>query len=357
MKDRLDRLRANMAEAKCDAFVSLSPPANQYLTGFTGSTSAVLVTEDEAWFLCDFRYTEQAGQQVETYTIEECSNGLASELGKRLKALGMTSVVFDPAVMSVAERDQIESAFESTCNPVPDVVASLRRIKDAGEVERIRAAVRLAEDVLADGIEVLAEGMAERDAAAWFEYEFKKRGASGASFDTIALFGAHSSLVHGAPGDKPLEPGDMVLLDLGCRLDGYCSDLTRTYVYATIPAAWFEEIYDLTLTAQQLALEAARPGMGCRELDAVARDLIDEGGYGDRFGHGLGHGVGIEVHEAPRLHKTSNAILEEGMVVTVEPGIYLPERGGVRIEDLVVITKDGCEVLTSAPKELRVIGA
>lgn len=357
MKNRLKALRRNMARAECEAFVSLSGPANQYLTGFTGSTSAVLVTEDAAWFLCDFRYTEQAGQEVTTFTVEECANGLPRELGKRLKALDTTTVAFDPTVTSVAERDQIESAFECTCNPAADIVSSLRRVKDADEIARIRAAVRLADGVLADVLADLHEGITERDLAARLEYEFKKRGASGAAFDTIALFGARTSLVHGAPGDRPLASGDAVLVDLGCRLRGYCSDLTRTYAFGRIPAAWFQDVYDLTQTAQQLALEAVRPGVSCREIDAIARDFISEGGHGEHFGHGLGHGVGIEVHEAPRLHRTSDAILEEGMVVTIEPGIYLPHRGGVRIEDLVVVTADGCEVLSGAPKELKVITA
>jgi len=187
------------------------------------------------------------------------------------------------------------------------------------------------------------------------EYEFKRRGAQGASFDTIALFGQKSSLPHGRPTDKPLERGDVVLIDFGCRKNGYCSDLTRTYVYGTIPGAWFEEVYDLTLTAQKLALEAVRPGMSCRELDAVARDLITEAGHGKHFGHGLGHGVGLEIHEAPRLNPESATVLEAGMVITIEPGVYLPGKGGIRIEDLVLVTKDGGELLSGSPKELRIL--
>jgi len=168
------------------------------------------------------------------------------------------------------------------------------------------------------------------------------------------LFGSHSSLVHGEPGDRALGRGDIVLVDLGCRLRGYCSDLTRTCVYGTIPGEWFEEVYEVVLTAQQAALDVIRPGVSCGAVDAIARDLIRDAGYGERFGHGLGHGVGIEVHEEPRLHKTSHTILEEGMVVTVEPGVYLPELGGVRIEDLVVVTEGGCACLSGAPKELKV---
>jgi Xaa-Pro aminopeptidase len=256
----------------------------------------------------------------------------------------------------VAEFEAVKKTYEGALKSTPTLVSASRQIKTAEEVERIRAASALAEGVLADVTAAIQAGITERDLAAEFEYEFKRRGASGASFDTIALFGARSSLPHGAPGDTALTHGDIVLLDFGCRLDGYCSDLTRTYAFGRIPSPWFEEVYDLTLTAQTIALEAIRPGKTGREVDAVARDLITEAGYGVNFGHGLGHGVGIEIHEGPRLNKESDTTLVEGMIVTVEPGVYVPGKGGVRIEDLVVVTKDGCEILSSAPKELRVLG-
>ena len=357
-QDRIDALRAKVAEAGADAFVSLNPPDNQYLTGFLGSTSAVAVTEDQALFLCDFRYTEQAELEVDgNYTIEEVNGPLEQALGERLGAWGVNNPAFEPEVVTVAQLEKLDAALDGTYMPAPGIVSAMRLIKSPDEIERIRRAVQLSETVLEDSFDQLREGLTERELAAWFEYEFKKRGASGAAFDTIAAFGSHSSIVHYAPGDSPLKRGDAVLLDFGCRLDGYCSDLTRTYSFGTISDRWFEEIYDLALTAQRIAIEAVRPGLSCRELDAVARDLIDEGGYGERFGHGLGHGVGIDIHEGPRLNRDSNTTLEEGMVITIEPGIYLPERGGVRIEDLAVVTQTGCELLSSAPKELRILGA
>jgi Xaa-Pro aminopeptidase len=259
--------------------------------------------------------------------------------------------------MKVSALRGVEKKYKGRTEPVEELVAGLKAVKESGEVEAIRAALALSEGILTDMLVRLEPGMPEREAAALFEYEFKRRGASGASFDTIALFGPRSSLPHGAPGDTPLEPGDTVLFDFGCRLNGYCSDLTRTCCFATIPGPWFAEVYDLTLTAQRLAIEAARPGMGCRELDSVARKLIADAGHGEHFGHGLGHGVGIEIHESPRLNPHSDTVLEPGMVVTVEPGIYLPGRGGVRIEDVIVITEDGCEVLSTFPKELRILEA
>ncbi len=353
---RLDALRRGMDALACDGFFSLSQPANQYLTGFIGTTSAVVVSRDAAIFLCDFRYTEQAGEQVSGFDIEEFTGSIVEAVAKRLNALGVTKAAFDPAVLTVADADDVDRHLQATLEPAPDIVKSIRLRKDPSEIAKIRAASELAEGVLLDVAAGLAEGTTEREAAAKLEFEFKRRGAFGPSFDTIALFGARSSLPHGMPGDAPLTPGDIVLFDLGCRMNGYCSDLTRTYAFGRIPGAWFEEIYELTRTAQQLALEAVRPGMSTRELDGVARNLIRDAGHGDHFGHGLGHGVGIEIHESPRLSPHMDTVLEPGMVVTVEPGVYLPGQGGVRIEDLVVVTETGCECLTTSSKRLQILG-
>ncbi len=357
MTKRIKALRGRLDAAGCDAFLSFAPPTNQYLAGFTGTTSAIIITANEAQFLCDFRYTEQAAIEVQGYAIEEMKGNLHTRAAERLAALGAENVAFEPGYVTVSEFDTVRSAYSGNLEAVSDIVSALRIRKSEDEIARIRAAGELAEGVLLDLVEALEPGTTERDLAARFEYEFKARGARGASFDTIALFGARSSLPHGQPGDRALASGDIVLLDFGCRRDGYCSDLTRTYAFGRIPGAWFEEIYELTLTAQRMALEAIRPGMLCKDLDAVARSIIADAGHGTHFGHGLGHGVGIEIHEAPRLNPESQTTLEPGMMVTIEPGIYLPERGGVRIEDLVVVTKDGCENLSVSPKELRILGA
>ncbi len=350
--ERLAGLRRRLKKAGVGGFFSLAQPDNQYLTGFMGSASAVVATPREALFLCDFRYTEQAAKQVAGYTVEEVTGSLIARTGERLAKLGVKRAAFDPGVISVGELDAVQRAFGGTLVPLPNAAASLRLVKDREEVRRIRAASHLAEGVMLDLVKTLRPGLEERELAAQFEYEFKRRGAEGASFDTIALFGSRSSMPHGRPGWRALKRGDIVLLDLGCRKAGYCSDLTRTYVFDRIPGAWFSEIYAVTLAAQRAALKAVRPGARCRDVDAAARSIISDAGYGTRFGHGLGHGVGIEIHENPRLNTESDTVLEEGMVVTVEPGIYLPKRGGVRIEDLVVVTKRGCEILTSSSKEL-----
>ena len=276
--------------------------------------------------------------------------------GEKLSALKVGKAAYNPAGLTVAEFNELQRAFDGELVADSRIGVEGRLRKSPGEVDTIRAASELAEGVMLELLPTLKAGMLERELAAAFEFEFKKRGAQGPSFDTIALFGAASSLPHGRPGEKPLESGDIVLLDFGCRRSGYCSDLTRTYVFDRIPAAWFEEIYALTLKAQLAALEALKPGVTGREVDAVARNIIQEGGYGDYFGHGLGHGVGVEIHEAPRLNPESDTVLEPGMVVTVEPGIYLPGKGGVRIEDLVVVTDDGCDILTQSSKALKVLG-
>ena len=357
MQERLEKFRAALVGAACDAYVSLSPPANEYLSGFRGSTSVTIVTQAEAILLCDFRYTEQAKAQVSTFEVREVTGSLETRAGDLLKALGIKRPGFDPGVMTVWQRDTIEEAYSGDLAPQVGLLSRLRMVKSPDEIAKIRAASNLAEGVLFDLLNELGEGVTEREIAARFEYEFKMAGATGPSFSPIVLFGSRSSLPHGVPSGRALQKGDIVLLDFGCILDSYCSDLTRTYVYGTIPGSWFEEIYAVTLKAQLAGLAAIRPGASCRDVDAAAREIIRAAGYGDYFGHGLGHGVGLEIHESPRLNVQSEAVLEPGMIVTCEPGIYLPGKGGVRIEDLIAVTDDGCDVLTRAPKELKVLNA
>jgi len=354
---RLDAIRENIAKASCDAFVSLTPPTNQYLTGFRGTTSGVVVTEKEAIFLCDFRYTEQAGDQVsKAYDVREISGPFGAQVSKQLNDTDAKRAAFEPAYTTVAEYNELAKLFDGELVAAGSVVAPLRACKSQSEIAKIEAAIQLSERVLHNITSGLKAGQTERSVAAQFEHGFKEQGASKASFDTISLFGTRPSLPHGAPGDQTLESGMGVLFDFGCVLNGYCSDLTRCYAFGNIPGSWYEAIYNLTLEAQLRSIDAIRPGVLGREVDAVARAIIADGGHGDHFGHGLGHGVGIEIHEGPRLNPESETPLEPGMIVTVEPGIYVPGQGGVRIEDVVVVTEDGCRVLSSAPKSLEVIG-
>ena len=359
MESSVQLIRSALKRANSDAYFSVFAPANQYVAGMMTSfmeiSSAIVITESEAHFMCDFRYTEQAREEVTGFTIEEITGDLLVRTGEALKKFGSKRAAFDPNGLTAAELTRLQSAFDGAVIPESSIVDNLRLVKTPEEVETIRAASNLAEGVLRDLLPTIKEGMPERELAAQFEYEFKKRGASGPSFDTIALFGPKSSLPHGEPADKCLAIGDIVLLDFGCRRAGYCSDMTRTYVFGESPGAWFDEIYAVTLEAQLQSLDAIKPGKLGREIDSVARTIIKDAGYGDYFGHGLGHGVGVQIHEAPRLNAHSETALEPGMIVTVEPGIYLPGKGGVRIEDLVVVTEGGCDILTSMPKELTVL--
>lgn len=356
MENRIDRLRTRLEECGCDAFFSLAAPVNQYLAGFRGSTSAFILTPSDAFFLCDFRYVEQARAEVRTAQVEQITGDLCVRVGERLAALGVKTAAFEPDYLTVAQLETIKTAYPGEPRAAHDLVSALRRLKTEDEIRTIEEALRLSESVLADILPSLKPGVSERETAARIEYEMKMRGAEAEAFDTIVLFGARSSLPHGRPDESRLAQGDIVLLDFGCRKSGYCSDLTRTQVFGSMPDAWFEEVYELVLTAQRIAIEAARPGMTCRELDGVARNLIAEAGYGEYFGHGLGHGLGIEIHETPRVNPQSEIVLEPGMVMTIEPGVYVPERGGVRIEDVIAVTSAGCTVLSRAPKEMTTAG-
>ena len=317
----------------------------------------MIVTEDSAFFLADSRYIEQADTEVRGYGISEIKGDLLRRGGERLRDHGAKKVLYDPTGLTVDELNRLECSFEGELVGDTAFLPKMRQVKSPDEIACIRTASELAEGVLANVVAQIEEGQTEREIAARIEYEFKKRGASGSSFDTIALFGPRAALPHGIPGEKALEKGDIVLIDMGCRHSGYCSDLTRTYAFGTIPDAQFEEIYALVLAAQLNALQAVRPGAKGRDVDAAARDVITQGGHGDHFRHSVGHGVGIEIHEAPRVSHDSNTELVPGMVITVEPGVYIPKVWGIRIEDLVVVTEGGCDILTTSSKELRILDA
>lgn len=356
--DRIQSLRKKIEALGCDSFFSVSPPTNQYLSGmltaFYEISSVIVVTQEEAHFLCDFRYTEQANEEVTGFTITEINGDQLVRGAEKLNDLGAKQTLFDPNGITFAEHERWAKALSGDTTSHATIADELRLVKSREEITLIRKASELAEGVLTDIVPQLKTGAIEKEIAAQFEFEFKKRGATAASFDTIALFGAKSSLPHGEPAQKKLTPGDIMLFDFGCRLDGYCSDMTRTYVFEKSPGDWFDEIYNVTLEAQLAALDAVKPGAIGQDVDGIARTIISNAGYGDYFGHGLGHGVGIEIHENPRLNKESKTVLEPGMIVTVEPGIYLPGKGGVRIEDLLVVTENGCDILTKETKNLTV---
>jgi Xaa-Pro aminopeptidase len=354
---RSDRLAALLDERELDALLVTNLVNVRYLTAYTGTNGVVLVGgQDLRCFVTDFRYVTQAEQQVHGF---ERRIGEQDLLDDAIAALpeGDLRLGVEDQHMAVRTFDRLREALPDSVELVPagGIVERLRERKDADEVARIRAAAELAdaalERTLADGL----AGRSERTVALALEQEMRQLGADRPSFDTIVAHGAHAALPHAAPRDAEIAADCLVTIDWGAQLDGYCSDCTRTFAVGA-PGERAHEVYELVLRAQLAGLDAVRAGVSGRDADAAARALIDAAGFGERFGHGLGHGVGLEIHEAPRLSRTSEATLAAGHVVTVEPGVYLPGELGVRIEDLVLVTDDGCERLNTLPKALQQVG-
>jgi len=354
---RADRVSDRVVALELDLLLVSSLVNVRYLTGFTGSSGLALVGPERRVFLTDFRYVEQAEAEVRDFDRERFPQQpfthLAALLGPGALRLG-----FEDSVLTVAEHRRLREALPEAVELVPagTPVEAERAVKEPGELERIRAASALADDVYRLQAQRGLVGRTEREVALDLEGEMRRRGAE-PSFPSIVASGAHGALPHAEPRDVAIAAGTLVTLDIGARLDGYCSDCTRTW--ATGPLGTEEtELYELVLRAQEAALAAVRPGPSGRDVDAVAREIIAAAGHGEHFGHGTGHGVGLEVHEGPRLGFTeqSDALLVAGHVVTIEPGVYLPGRTGARIEDLVFVTDDGHEVVSGFPKTLTTVG-
>ncbi len=350
---RHDALTHRFSELGIDALLVGGPDNRRYLSGFTGSSGMLLIAPDDRILVTDFRYTEQATQQAVGFTIVESPNlrdGLVEQAGARsFKRLG-----FEADHTTVAQHAALAEALDGLAAPprlvaLEGTVEEHRLVKDDDELDAIRRAVRIADDVMAVAAESMRPGVTERQLADLLESEMRRLGAREPSFETIVAAGPNAAMAHHSPADHALEAGEPVVVDLGVKVDGYCSDITRTFVVGS-PTDRFDEIYDLVLSAQRAALDGIRAGMTGVQADALAREPIAGTGHGERFGHGLGHGVGLEIHERPRLSTRSTDRLRPGMVTSVEPGIYIPGWGGVRIEDLVVVREKGVEILTGSPK-------
>jgi Xaa-Pro aminopeptidase len=350
------RLSELLRDAELDALIVEGAANLRYLTGYTGSSGLALARVDGSGvFYTDFRYETQAAAEVDDAFSREIVTG---ELLDALAApLHSGRVGFDEGAMTVRRRELLGDVAGSAVELVAagGLVERLRAVKDEGEIRSIAAAAALVDEIYQWLFSQQLRGRTERELAVSLEHEMRVRGASGPSFDSIVASGAHAALPHAQPREVAIEDGVLVTFDIGARLDGYCSDCTRTVAVGE-PGEHAREVYALVLEAQLAGLAAVAPGISGREADAASRAVIDARGYGERFGHGLGHGVGIEIHEAPRLSRTaSEQPLLAGNVVSVEPGIYLPGELGVRIEDLVVVRDGGAEILSRFTKELLVL--
>jgi Xaa-Pro aminopeptidase len=363
--DRVARLQAELAERELDALLVSTLVDVRYLTGFTGSHGLALIVAEDAGtgigrhrFLTDFRYSAQSADQVpEAFQREIVPGELLEAIGATLAESG-GRLGFDEAHLTVKAHRRLGELLGSGWQLVPftGAVERLRAIKEAVEIARIRAAAQLADEALHGTLEGGLAGRTERDVAIDLELRMRRLGAEAPSFSSIVAAGAHGALPHAEPRAEEIPRDVLVTIDWGALLDGYCSDCTRTYATGEGITEEARATYALVLSAQEQGLAAVRAGPSGRDVDAVAREVIERGGQGERFGHGLGHGVGMEVHEAPRLSRTAGEEpLRAGQVVTVEPGVYIPGHLGVRIEDLVVVGEDAQEVLTSLPKELTVV--
>jgi Xaa-Pro aminopeptidase len=346
---RSDRLVEVVEERELDCLLVTNMVNVRYLTGFTGSNGACVLGPDERLFLTDFRYTEQAQAQVRGYERVEAGRDMLGDLAKRLR--GRSG--FDDAHLTVEVHRKLAEKAEEGVELVPagGLVERLREVKDDQELAAMSAAAAIADQAYEELVERGLAGRSELEVARMLVRSMEDRGAEAASFPPIVASGAHGALPHAEPRDVEIPRGTLVVVDLGAQVDGYCSDCTRTLATGPLDDE-AREAYELVLSAQQAALAAVHPGISCKGLDAVARAVIEAAGQGERFGHGLGHGVGLEVHEAPRLGTTAEGELRLGQVVTIEPGVYLPGQVGVRIEDLVVVGEDGPRVLTGFTKEL-----
>jgi Xaa-Pro aminopeptidase len=362
---RAQRLQGELTELELDALLVETLIDVRYLTGFTGSHGLALVVSEQAQaelgphrFLTDFRYTTQAAEQVSQefereIVTEDLLKAIAGTLTAHSGRLG-----FEEASLTVKEHRRLSELLGERWELVPctGLVQRLRAVKDAGEIARIGAACQLADEALRGVLEAGLVGRTEREVALDLELRMRRLGAQAPSFSSIVAAGSHGALPHAEPRDEQIPRDVLVTIDWGALHEGYCSDCTRTYATGERLPAQAREVYELVLNAEQQGLAAVKAGPNGRDVDAVAREVIEQAGHGEHFGHGLGHGVGLEIHEAPRLSRTAgDEPLRAGNIVTVEPGIYLPGALGVRIEDLVVVREDTHEVLTSLPKELTVV--
>lgn len=347
---KLGKLRTALAENNLDAILITSPINRRYISGFTGSAGAVIISEKNAVFITDFRYTEQAEAQAEGFNIIEHKEGIVAEIQKQLMGSNIKRLGFEKDHTTYGQYETYKQSFEAEVVPVTGLVEGIRIIKTSEELEVMKKAAKIADDAFLHIQSFIKPGVKEIEVSNELEFFMRKQGAVSSSFDTIVASGYRSAMPHGVASEKEIQSGELVTLDYGALYNGYCSDITRTVAVGEVSDE-LRKIYNVVLEANLRGVKEIKPGMTGREADAITRDYITEMGYGEHFGHSTGHGLGMEVHESPGLSHRSDQRLHPGMVVTVEPGIYVAGLGGCRIEDDIVITENGNERLTWVTKE------
>jgi Xaa-Pro aminopeptidase len=354
---RAGRLRAGFEEAGCDALLVTTLTNIRYLTGFTGSAAVLLVLPDELVLATDGRYGGQAAEQLGAAGVEaRIEIGAPKVQQERIGAAAASVARLGLEAGNVTWARQRAMAADWFAHAelvaTEGVVEALRQVKDDGEIARMEAAAAIADQALAQAKPLLLDGPSERDFAIELDFRMRRLGATGPSFETIVASGLNGAKPHARPGDRRIAPGELVVLDFGAVVDGYCSDMTRTVCVGEPADDTARRMYDVVIDSQARGAEAVRPGAVGSDIDRTCRDVIADAGWADAFLHSTGHGVGLDIHEAPWVASTAGASLVAGNVVTVEPGVYLPDHGGVRIEDTLVVTPDGRRPLTRAPKDL-----
>jgi len=352
--ERVENVQKQLTEHGLDALLVTNMYNVRYLANFTGTTGLVVITKDNAYFVTDFRYTEQATEQAKGFDIVENEGPIYDEVATIVESNDIKKLGFEEEDITFATYETINDLIDADLTPVSGIVETLREVKSEAEIEIIQQAVDIAEKGYDYILGFIKPGMTEIEVANELDFYMRKHGAAGVSFDTIVASGLRSAMPHGVASNKEIEEGDMITIDFGCYYKGYVSDMTRTFAVGD-PGEELKKIYNIVFEANKRVTAAVKAGMTGVEVDAVARDYITEQGYGEAFGHTTGHGIGLEIHEGPALSYRNEKELVENNVITNEPGIYIPGLGGVRIEDDLVVKADGNINLNSSAKELVIL--
>lgn len=357
-KKRLKLVRKRMLENELEYFLISNQRNVYYISGLSSSNAFILLGQDDAFLITDFRYIEAATNKAGDlfHIVDFARKSLAKVIEEILPAKLPLKIAFEGRDISFYDHQRMVNQLPSQMelHSVQGWIEDLRKIKDEAEINLIRKAQKISEKALEETLNFIEPGRTEREIKQILENFIHTFGAHGLAFPTIVAAGKNGSLPHAIPSDEKIEEGDFILIDMGCKYGGYCSDMTRTFALAHLED-YKRKIYNTVLKAQTEALKEIRPGIACKEIDKISRDIIKEAGYAEYFGHGLGHSLGLEVHEEPAFSPLSQDFLEENMMMTVEPGIYLPDSFGLRIEDLVLVTDQGLENLTEFKKELIIL--